>query len=631
MWRGLDVEIDIAGAPIPISLRNCVARYEFRSALSEPFELTVELRLRNPNFDVREVVGHATTVRFLRERYLSRMDGIVSRLRQLSSLPDGVSRYELTLVPPMWLATRRRDHRIFQDLSVIEIATSVLAAYGARMPPTANLCGPHRPREYCVQYGETDLEFLTRILADEGIVFYFDHHQKLSFLNPEDGASTLTLTDDTRTLSSLDQPTPYVPPTGDLLASQPHVNDILVSSGLETSVTTLRDYDFERPAFNFESRADVRDGLFTNEHNLESYTYEVGQFTSTDDRERASQLLEEARGPSEVELLGASFALAPGTRLTVVGHPNERANGQRLVISTRSRVSATDDNEALTYHSHEVVPASRPYRAPRRPKPRIHGTQTAFVVGKQLDADEIDVDQYGRVKVRFTWDRRPTAVEGKPTRFIRVSQGWAGQGYGMVLLPRVGDELVITYLDGDPDEPIAVGRVHNAVYTSPLKLPDTDDTTVSIWKSRSSPADPSSTEDRYNMIRMQDKAGEEMLEFRAQRDFHHEVLHDSTQIIGNSQSIKVKGVQTSQGRVVQTSSETDLTLSAKGTLKVEATTVLVNGSGVTSVHGKASLFLHGGTEVHMSSGSAITIVAPHVTISGDGSVDVNGGVINLNC
>jgi type VI secretion system secreted protein VgrG len=636
MWQALEVEVDITGDVVPIRLIHCVSRFEMRAAVSELFEVVLELWLENPDFDVREVVGKSATIRLPTQPYLPRMDGMVSQLRQLSSLPDGRSRYEIVVVPPLWLTTRRRDHRIFQDMNVVEIARSVLAGYGPRMPALVSQCGEHPRREYSVQYGETDLDFLTRILADDGVSFSFDHHQHLASGASSEGSSTLTLFDDSRNAPIVERAVPYVPPSGALIPGRAHVFSALLSAAIETSATTLRDFDFERPAFNFESKAEVHGGLFERERDLEAYTYEVGQFASPDDRDRALQLLEEARSGRETCLLGTSFLLAPGTRLTVSGHPAEHVNGDRFVVASRSRMTSVEDGKPILHHSLETIPAEVRYRAARRPKPRIHGTQTAFVVGKKQNADEIDVDKYGRVKVRFTWDRRLTSVEGKPTRFIRVSQGWAGQGYGMVLLPRVGDELIVSYLDGDPDEPIAVGRVHNAVYASPLNLPDTDDVTVSIWKSRSSPSD-GSNEDRYNMVRMQDKSGEEMLELRAQRDYHQETLHDSNEEIGRNQTVRVKGAQStsagsvslSSGSTLTASAGTDMTLTAKGTFTAKGATVIVEGK-VTGVNGMEALVLNGGV-VRISSPQEITITAPKISINGDDVVNVHGGVINLNC
>lgn len=685
MARELKVEIEVMGGAVPIRLRDCVRRYEIRSAIAELFEVILEVSLKNPDFDVREVVGHPIRISFEGEPYLSRIDGIACRMRQLSSLVEGVSRYEIVVVPPLWLATRRRDHRIFQDASVTDIATRVLAGYGPRIAVPVNRSSPHPAREYCVQYGETDFDFMSRVLADEGVSFYFDHHQRLSWSAPEPTPSTLTFLDDTRSAPAIERPVPYVPPGGALEVSEPFVSSVLVSSGIETSMTTLRDYDFERPAFNFESTAEATGERFQDEAGLESYTYEVGQFTSPDDRERATQLLEEARRSRDVYLLGASFALAAGTRLTLSGHPAEHANCEHLVVASRSRVTVNEDGDVLVHHSHETIPAVLRYRPPRRPKPRIHGTQTAFVVGKQLNADEIDVDNYGRVKVRFHWDRRATSVEGKPTRFIRVSQGWAGQGYGLVLLPRVGDELVIAFQDGDPDEPIAVGRVHNAVFPSPLTLPDTDDMTVSIWKSRSSPSDKSSNEDRFNMIRMQDKSGEEVLELRAQRDFRQETLHDANEKVGHNKSVQVKGaastgagsISLSSGSTLTASAGTDMSLKAKGDMSADAgsnmsldakkklsakagtdmaltagasltadaetmrlkakglleangQTVRIEAKGGAILNGMGDLLLTGG-EIIIQTKGAVHVTAGEANVNATGNVNVKGGVINLNC
>jgi type VI secretion system secreted protein VgrG len=645
----LNVETDIDAGSEPIKLRDVVYRYELRSGLSELFELSLELILSNPDFDTREVVGRPIVVRFPDEPFLSRVEGIVSRMRQLSTeATETIARYEIVVVPPLWLTTRRRDHRIFQDKTVSEIVAAVLKGYGERIPSPTNLTTGHPSREYTVQYGETDFDFICRILADDGISFFFDHDQTLSWQPPpaRTPSSVLTLVDDTRSTGRVDRPIRFAPSTGALLATAPHLERVLVSSGVETSTVTLRDYDFERPGFTFESKAEASGTLHSNEGELEAYTYEVGQFTSADGKGRADQILEEARQRRDVYELYASFALAPGTRLTVFEHPVDHVNGEKLVTFARSRVSVDAEGKALVSHLLECRSAAEKFRPQRRPKPRIHGTQTAFVVGRHENQDEIDVDKYGRVKVRFTWDRRPSSVEGKPTRFIRVSQGWAGQGYGMVLLPRVGDELVVAYLDGDPDEPIAVGRVHNAVFTSPLNPAAGDDQTVSIWKSRSSPADKSSTEERYNMVRMQDKAGDEMLELRAQRDFHHETLHDSNTEVGHNQNIEVKGGQStsagsismSSGSTITESAATNMTLTAGDTLKIEGPLVMIHGKPIVRIRADSTASVFGASHVFVQSlevvvtGTAsVTIKGPTVDIGGGAAVNVHADVINLNC
>ena len=662
----LNVTVNLFPDSRLVALQNCVPRYELREGLSEIFELSVDLILTNPAFDMKDAVGQRAEVSFADEPFLFQIEGMVRRMRQLSAEATGVSRYEISVVSPLWLTTRRRDHRIFQDKSVIEVVAEVLQSYGGRIPDLKDLTGEHARREYCVQYGETDYDFLCRILADEGISFFFDHDQKLSATPPQSRSpsSILTLVDDTTVFAQqLETTIHFVPPAGGLQATKPHVQRVLVSSGMETSAVTVRDYDFERPAFKLEAREAAATPLFTNEPDLEAYTYEVGQFTTADGKVRAAQFVEEGRAKRQVYDLETSFALAPGTRLSIADHPNEDANGEKLVVQARTRVSSDTQGRASASHVLQCTPAAEKYRPARRPKPRIHGTQTAFVVGKKLSEDEIEVDKYGRVKVHFTWDRRDSSFEGKPTRFIRVSQAWAGQGYGMVLLPRVGDEVIVTYLDGDPDEPLVVGRVHNAVYTSPLNLASNpDDFTVSIWKSRSSPADKDSTEDRYNMVRMQDKAGAEMLELRAQRDFHNQTLHDSNTEVGHNQSIQVKGSQSTSAGSISMSSGSTISIDAKtsisekagtsitehagttmdlsaGTqLKVESVTVLVNGKVVTSVHGGAMLYLYGGVTAYLNggvtveigAGSSVSVKAPTVNVEGSGAVNVTGGEVKVS-
>ena len=644
----LNVTLDITQDGETLTLSKCVLRYDLREGLSELFELNVEVLLTDPAVDPVSMVGREIRFTSSDEPFHSQIRGIVRSLRQLSSEPTGGSRYEILIAPGLWLSTRRRDHRIFQDKSVIEIAQAVVGAYGGRIDSTLkDLCASHPPREYCVQYAETDHEFLSRILADEGICTFFDHHQRLSAGAGGQGPlSQWSLLDDTTALSlDLEEAVQFVPPTGQSF-SKPHVQSVLVSSSVETSAVTIRDYDFENPSFNLEAKARMEGALFHREADLEAYTYHVGQFTTPDGKTRASQLLEEAHGGGRTYRLETTFALAPGTRLTLVDHPNDAINGGKLVVRARTILQMDGTGRPVGSHVLDCVDASAPYRPRRGPKPRIHGTQTAFVVGKRVNEDEIDVDKYGRVKVHFTWDRRDSSVEGKPTRFIRVSQGWAGRGYGFVMLPRVGDEVIVSYLDGDPDEPIIIGRVHNAVYTSPLNLTSSDDFTVSMWKSCSSPADKGSSEDRFNLVRMQDKAGDEMLELRAQRDFRHKTLHDYAAEVGHNQSVKVTGSQSTSAGSISASAGTTYSMSSgtsmsetagtslslhagDGLTAVSDTSVAIAAGTTLGISAGASLSLGSGENIDMSASATWTAQATDVVAKADGTATVKGSAVIL--
>jgi type VI secretion system secreted protein VgrG len=312
-------------------------------------------------------------------------------------------------------------------------------------------------------------------------------------------------------------------------------------------------------------------------------------------------------------------------------------------------------------HTLELMDLAQPFRPAPLPKPRIHGTQTAFVVG--AEGQEIDVDKYGRVEVEFRWDRRDKH-SGGTSRRVRVAQGWAGAGFGFVMLPRVNEEVIVAYLDGDPDEPIIVGRVHNALVATPLKLPA--EKAISVWRSRSTPKS-----DGYNEILMDDQAGAERLTMRAQRDFKQVVEHDAETIVGRNDSRTVKGNRTLtvlgnqaekvtgdksidaggaldlHGKTVSIISDDRMDLYAGAHLQISCaanrddetsgnhTTVadalfLKGRSGVQVVGPKIHVF--GGEEIHLQvGGSSIHMTAGGIKITSGGDVEVNGGLVKLNC
>jgi len=617
-----------------------VARYEMREAIGELSEIALEVLLTDPELDMASVVGKVGLVLFLDQPVMTQMDGIIRRCRQLSSESTGVSRYEIVIASFLWLATLRTDHRIFQDLSVPEIVEAVLKGYKDRIPmPEKALTKVHDKREYTVQYGETDHDFICRILAEAGIS---------SFFEPADmGTAPATrwiLSDDT-TVGPKKTTVAFNPPSM-LKATEPHVLGLQVTADLTTSSVTARDYDYKKPDFVLSRTSQTSDPLFNDEGELEAYVFEIGKFTDEKGGDaRTKQLLEEARSERRVLRLSTSFLLPAGAHFGVKDLPGHPVETELVVMRTRASCIAVDGQPEAPRLSYvlECVPAQHPFRPRRRSKPRIYGTHTAFVVGQQAGVDEIDVDEMGRVKVQYRWDRRD-AYEGNLTRRIRVSQGWAGADFGFVLLPRVNEEVIISYLDGDPDEPIIVGRVHNTFVATPLKLPD--EKTQSIWKSRSSPGG-----EGYNMILMEDKAGEERLDMRAQKDHHFEILHDSSRNIGNNETVNVKNAQsvtagshsTSAGTIsfkakttIDEDAGTKMTLTAGSQIKAESVQVLINGKSITSVHGKSFLYLYGGitaylnggVTVEIGAGSSVTVKAPTIFVDG-GTVFVTGGEVNI--
>ncbi|WP_437602324.1 type VI secretion system tip protein TssI/VgrG [Sorangium sp. So ce590] len=507
-----------------------VHQLDYRDALNDLFELTLDVVTTDPEVDLSSVVGEEIVVELDGEPFLKKVHGIVRRVRQLSAEPTGVSRYELAVVPPLWLSTRAADHRIIQNLTADDVCEVVASAYGGRIPaPSSLIASPDRPaREYRVQYGETDFDFMFRALADEGLISYFDHGSR---------SSDWVLAEDTAFTDDGAPRVPFVPPTGaGMSAAAPTVSFIAITSSIETSMVTVRDYDFKKPEYVLDQRVETSQKAFVREATLERYEFTTNRFTAASEKHGealAKRYLEEARSERRVFECHTSFALGAGGRFTVEEHPRADVNGQLLVIRSRCTVTAVADGHPVRRHVLVCVPAGDPWRPARRPKPRIFGTQTAFVVGNKAGVDEIDVDEHGRVKVEFRWDRRDLH-EGNPTRFVRVSQGWAGLDYGMVMLPRVNEEVIIAYLDGDPDEPVVVGRLHNAWSVSPLKLPA--EKTRSIWKSKTSPGG-----DGFNQIMMEDKKGAELLELHAHRDNVVTVGANQGVDVGGDQKLHIAG------------------------------------------------------------------------------------------
>jgi type VI secretion system secreted protein VgrG len=494
---------------------------------------------------------------------------------------------------------------------VQEIVDAVLATYGGRVPQSAKtLAGSSARREYVVQYGETDWSFLCRILADNGIASYFDHAH----------GSAWTLVDDTSAMApeGPGAPIPFVDPTqlatlATGAASTPHVLTAVVKTGIETSAVTIRDFDFTKPDYLLQAKNAAEAG--EAEEALEAYTFEVGQFDRQADGDaRAARLLEADRCPRRRIACTASFALPPGVRISLTDHPRADLCTELLVVSARTVM----EGDTRGTHELELLDLTTRYRPARLPKPRIAGTQTAMVVG--AEGEEIDVDKHGRVLVEFRWDRRDQHA-GAPSRRVRVAQGWAGADRGFVTLPRIKDEVIVAYLDGDPDEPIVVGRVHNGVSTSPLNLPA--DKAISVWRTKSTPGGAG-----FNQILLDDAAGAERMDLHAQRDFRSDTGRNSTTTVGNDQELTVQGNQ----KITITGSQT---VSVKGAKRLGvAGGTFVDGHDMT-INGKKIMVdaTHvdvGASEIVLHSEGTITLMATSIKLDANGSTfEMNGDEIVL--
>lgn len=633
----LPITLSIVGIPLGASH---VRRIRFRHELSRPWRLVVEIASTDPDVDLDRAIGASVQVDLEGEAFVPTVVGIVEDARQTAVEVTGESTYLFEIAPSVSLLSHRRSQRIFQHQDVVATFAQLLGEH-TLAPIETRLREPHVDREYTVQWNESDLDLARRLLAEDGLTLVTDP-----------GLDLVRVTDDTPSGTEVLAPILGFRPDAQALRDPdepPSVRSVTIGRRIEAGHLNARDYDFERPEYIPEAHARHPPTPSTAivEGRLDVYEYQVGAF----DDEAGAQLearrrFQELRRDVRTLRVTTNTMIPAGVRIGIAGHPRRDVDGELLVIASETEWHQGGRSDEVV-----CIPAVVAFRPQRLAKPRVHGAQTAFVVTP--DGEEIDVDEHGRVMVEFRWDRRDLHSMGSSRR-VRVSQPWAGPGFGMTMLPRRNEEVIVTYLDGDPDEPIIAGRVHNGWSRDPLQLPA--EKTQSIWKSRSvpSPEDGSA----YNMIRMEDAAGAEMLELRAQRDFRQETLRNSETIVGVDESKKVGGsssttvagastlqsgsasIHTGAFQVTSTTTSIEstgnMTLTAGGARRdtsanhnIATGGLWVNASEVTQIVSPLvkvmanEIVLQGG-------GSTITINGSGVFIKGP-IVDVKGGVILLNC
>ncbi|AVS67484.1 type VI secretion system tip protein VgrG [Paracidovorax avenae] len=479
-----------------------------REELSQVFSLDIDLLSEDKSIDPKALLGKSATVVVETEgggrRYL---DGIVTRFGTQGQ-DHRFYAYRLRLQPWLWLASRKSDFRIFQNKSVPDIIEEVLGAYG--YPMEKKLSRSYRTWEYCVQYDESDLQFVSRLMEHEGIYYYHQHAQ---------GQHTLTLADD---IVASHQPLPgaatipFYPPEKSATADRENIHAWELHEEIHSGRFYNDDYDFKKPKADLANMRQMPPG-----HSHDAYeTYEwPGGYTEFGDGEAYARvrLQENLSGRSTVRGESRHRSLATGYLFTLENYPRGDQNQQYLITGLQyhfkenPRVSAANPGGKGTVQEEgsfqrftlQAQPTSLPYTPQRvTPKPKTTGPQTAVVVGPP--GEEIWPDQYGRVKVQFHWDRQGKFDE-QSSCWIRVSQGWAGQNYGSIYLPRIGQEVIVDFLSGDPDQPIITGRVYNADQMPPWKLPEhkTQSGTLTRWSKGGGGA---------SMLRFEDQKGIEHLE-----------------------------------------------------------------------------------------------------------------------
>lgn len=499
--------------------------------LGRPFRFDLELASEDDQIKAEDIVGQNVTIRLnLSEDNTRYFNGFISSFTQMLT-KGGLACYQATMVPWLWFLTRTADCRIFQEKKIPEIIEQVFGDLGFSSDyDTADLKGDYRKWEYCVQYRETDFNFVSRLMEQEGIYYFFKH---------ENGKHSLALID------TADAHEPYSDieeleyhPAGKGTKTEECVSDWVVRTHLQPGSYALKDFNFETTKTEMLVRA-----ISERKHahaTFEIYDY-PGEYTvvKPDGEDYARKRIEELQAQYEVvSAISDARSICTGYTFKLINHPRDDQNKKYLITSANYNIDAggfysggQTDGECTYSCSFTAIDAKQPFRSPRiTPKPSIPGPQTAMVVGPA--GEEICADEYGRVKVQFHWDREGIADENSSC-WIRVAQVWAGKNWGAMYIPRIGQEVIIEFLEGDPDRPIITGRVYNDKAMPPY-VPKTNPT-ISTLKSNSSKGGGG-----FNEIRFEDKKGDEQVFIHAEKNLDVRVKNDRFETVIDNRHLHVE-------------------------------------------------------------------------------------------
>lgn len=565
--------------------------------LSGLFRFDVDLDSKDQNVDFAKLVGKDLTVTCTLPGGKKRhWNGIVARIVQGES-DAKVTRYRAEIRPKMWLLSLQSDCKIYQDKSVPDIVKEVLKSVGFT-DVTLSLSKTHAAREYCVQYRENSLDFVSRLMEDAGIFYYFKH---------EASKHVLVLGDDADAHIAC-------PAGSDARVRGSHTDaarvDEVWDCSFEKRVTvesySVDDYNFETPSTALLGKE--------GSDPLKLHSFPGGVTKKDEATAMAKSRLESVQ--TEGELLhgeGATLSFTAGHTFDLKDHPRTDANTSWVLRSVQHRVTAGRGKVSFSAQPKTVV-----FRPPlQTPRPMIGGAQTAVVTGKS--GEEIWTDKYGRIRVQFHWDQLGTKDE-KSSCWIRVAQGWAGKGWGAFFLPRIGQEVVVSFIEGDPDRPLVTGAVYNAEQVVPYTLPT--DQSKSTIKTQST----KDGGEGFNELRFEDKKDAEEIFIHAQKDLNLEVLNDETskvkmnrkatieegdetlEVLKGKRTVKVKGdeAHTNEANVTHDVTQ-NFTLKVKGNLIIEADgTVTIKSGKAFSIKSGAALTAEAAQALTNKAGTALT-------------------------
>ncbi|QAB29979.1 type VI secretion system Vgr family protein [Pantoea ananatis] len=589
-------------------------------ALSQSFVLQAELLSTDARIDRKSLLGKPVTFTLPTDGLLSAVNpryinGKITQIGVRSEELGGVryAVYGLTVESDLWPMKRDRNLRIFQSQTVPQIVQTLLKEYGVNVE--TRLAGSYRVWEYCVQYQESSFDFISRLMELEGIYYFFRH---------EADKHTLVLCDapdQHQAFPGYETIAYHVTPSGGSVTEE-GVSQWALSESVTPGMYSTDDYDFRKPnAWMLQAR---QNPVSPTPGSVDVYDW-PGRFVEHGHGEYYARIRQEVWQVEHHMVSGSGTAtgIAPGYTFSLLNAPHFSDNGKYLVTSAHydfEENSYASGDVGATRHNIDftVLPAAVTYRAkPETPWPKTHGPQTAKVVGPK--GESIWTDKYGRVKVKFHWDR---LAKGDDTSscWVRVSSAWAGQGFGGVQIPRVNDEVVVDFINGDPDRPLIIGRVYNEASMPPWALPAA--ATQMGFLSRSKDG----TADTANALRFEDKAGEEHLWIQAQKNMDTNVKNDETHSVGGERSHYVAKnelhrVEANQSQAVKGGTEI---LTGQG--KVDAVVeqyVLASGTQLRLVSGESA--------IELNANGTINLIGKDFNffVENDGHI-TTGGKLNLN-
>ncbi len=589
-------------------------------AISELFEFRVSALSPQKNIAPEDILGKPATLSMARPKDTPRIvNGIVTSISAGSVTRGGHRDYTLVISPTLWTLGRRSDYKVFQKKKVPDILTTLLD--GVKLKNS--LKGQYEEREYCTQFGETDLAFFRRLTAAEGIFYYFTHTAS---------EHTLVLCDAATGYGDITQDS--IEYRQDAEATANAVFEFDMASHLTETSWTLSDYDYE--VSTDPSSKTTKTALKpASAKNWDRFRYSAGPKAS-----RVAALSEVAVDATDggfevIEGRGGAASFTPGHRFTIAKHPVDEVVNKKFVL-TRVVHESRDPTyftlrtgtEVKPYYrnSFSCIPSDRIARLPLpAPKPVVRGPMTALVVGEK---GSISTDEMGRIKVRFYWDR-DGKKGNKESCLVRVAQSLAGPGWGGVFIPRGGMEVMVHFLDGDPDRPLVTGAVYNVDNKAPWITKEAATKsgffTVNVG---------GNSKDTAHELSFDDKAGEERLTIHAQKDFLREVENDDTLDVGNDQKRTIKNNRTttiSQGNDALTISQGDQTVKASaGKITIEAATSIKLKCGSSVVELTPQGIKVDGLAITLTGTAKVEAKAPMIQISADGMATLKGGIVNIN-